>query len=122
MSSPTPFLVVPAVAWTVVAGLALIASVVLSVRARRADAAAAPWDPFGVGFPVAAVAAVGGYAVGAVTVGRFSTGAAAFGVLWPAMAAMALVHVLTRCVRVRPTWAGPVFAAVGAALHGSLPG
>ncbi|MEU6608569.1 hypothetical protein ABZ922_26515 [Streptomyces shenzhenensis] len=50
------------------------------------------------------------------------TGAAAFGVLWPAMAAMALAHVLTRCVRVRPTWAGPVFAAVGAALHGSLPG
>ncbi|MEU1304142.1 hypothetical protein [Streptomyces shenzhenensis] len=116
MSSPTPLLVVPVVVWTVVAGLALIGSVVLSVRA------AAPWHPFGVGFPLAAVAAVGGYAVGAVAVGRFSIGAAAFGVLWPAMAAMALAHVLTRCVRVRPTWAGPVFAAVGAALHGSLPG
>jgi hypothetical protein len=116
--NPSPLLVVPAVLWTVAAGVSVIASVVL---ARRREPASAGWNPFGTDFPVIAPAAVAGYAVAAVLRGHFSLPDAVFAVLWPAMAASALVYAARRRTPSWPRWAGPVFAAAGAALYGALP-
>ncbi len=116
--SPSPLLVVPAALWTVVAGAAVIAAIVL---AGRREPASAGWNPFGRDFPVGASAAVAGYVVAAAVRGQFSLRDAALGFLWPAMAASALVYVAGRHDRPLPRWAGPVFAAAGAALYGALP-
>ena len=120
MDSPTPLLVAPALLWTAVAAVSLIASIVLSVRAKRRETASDAWSPIDTGFPVVAMGAVAGYAVAAVIVGQFSPGSAAFSVLWPAMAGSALTYVAGRRTRSWPHWAGATFAAVGAALYGSL--
>ncbi|MFF4753796.1 hypothetical protein ACWD5R_23465 [Streptomyces sp. NPDC002514] len=112
-------LVTAALVWTAVAGVASVGSVVCSVGAGRTRETVGAWQPYGPDFPVSAVAAVTGYAAGA---SRFSVGAAAFGVLWPAMAATALAHLARRRGRAWPGWASAVFAAVGAGLYGSLPG
>jgi hypothetical protein len=114
----SPLLVVPAVLWTVVAGVAVIASIVL---ARRRGPASGGWNPFGTHFPVTASAAVAGYAVAAAVRGHFSLPDAAFAVLWPAMAASALAHAAGRRTRAWPRWAAPAFSAAGAALYGALP-
>ncbi|MGW2549094.1 hypothetical protein [Streptomyces sp. NPDC001635] len=121
MSSPTPLLVVPALLWTAVAGASLITSIVLTIRTRRRDTASAVWNPFGPDFPAAVTAAIAGYAVAAVVRGHFSVGSAAFAILWPTMAASALAFAVRGRNRSWPQWAGPAFAAVGAALYGSLP-
>lgn len=117
---PSPLLVVPAVLWTVVAAAAVIASVTLSGRARRREPESAVWNPFGPDLPYVALAAVAGYAVAAVVRGEFSLSAAAFGILWPAMAATALAYAAGRRGRTLPRWVGPAFAAVGAVLYGAL--
>ncbi|MFI6928851.1 hypothetical protein [Streptomyces sp. NPDC050287] len=116
--SPSPVLVVPAALWTGVAGVAVIASIVLT---RRRERASAGWNPFGTDFPVVASAAFAGYAVAAAVRGEFSLPDAAFAFLWPATAASALAYVAGRRDRSLPRWAGPVFAAAGAALYGALP-
>ncbi|WP_030677147.1 hypothetical protein [Streptomyces cellulosae] len=89
--------------------------------AGRREPASAGWHPFGRDFPVGAAAAIAGYAVAAAVRGQFSLRDAALGFLWPAMAASALVYVAGRHDRPLPRWAGPVFAAAGAALYGALP-
>ncbi|MGW2965059.1 hypothetical protein ACWDGI_42360 [Streptomyces sp. NPDC001220] len=121
MSSPSPLLVAPALLWTAVAGIALITSIVLSVRTGRQQTPSGAWNPFGPGFLPAAAAAAAGYAVGAVAVGHFSPGSAVFSILWPAMATSALDFTARRRNRSWPRWAGPAFAALGAALYGALP-
>ncbi|MFJ6707956.1 MULTISPECIES: hypothetical protein [unclassified Streptomyces] len=121
MSSPSPALVVPVVLWTVIAGAALITTIVLSVRAGRRQAPSGSWNPYGPGFLFVAAAAAVGYAAAAVVTGRFSWAGAAFGILWPVMAASALDFTARRRAPSRSRWAGPLFAAVGAALYGSLP-
>ena len=121
MDSPTPLLVVPAVLWTAIACASLITSIVLSIRAKGPNTTSAAWNPFGPGFPVAAVAAIAGYAVAAIVGGHFSLGTAVFSTLWPAMAASALAYTAGRRGRSWPLWASGVFAAAGAALYGSLP-
>ncbi|MFF0162360.1 hypothetical protein ACFYRY_33180 [Streptomyces sp. NPDC005263] len=116
--NPSPLLVVPAVLWTVVAGVAVIAVIVLP---RRREPASAAWNPFGPDFPVVALAAIAGYAVAAAVRGHVSLPSAAFAVLWPAMAASTLARVAGRRTRSWPRWATVAFAAVGAALYGALP-
>ncbi|MFJ2832595.1 hypothetical protein ACIPC1_34435 [Streptomyces sp. NPDC087263] len=121
MSSPTPLLVVPALLWTAAAGASVVTSIAVSIRAKRQATAAAAWNPFDTGFPIAAIAAIVGYALAAVIAGHLSAGSAAFSVLWPAMAASALAYAAGRRTRVWPQWVSAAFAAVGAALYGSLP-
>ncbi|MYZ35683.1 MULTISPECIES: hypothetical protein [unclassified Streptomyces] len=121
MNSPSPVLIILALLWTVAAGTALIASITLSVRGKRREAEFAAWNPFGTGFLIAATAAIASYAVAAIATDHFSPSGAAFGVLWPAMAAMALSYVARRRTPSWPWWASAIFAAVGAALYGSLP-
>ncbi|MEU5108054.1 MULTISPECIES: hypothetical protein [unclassified Streptomyces] len=121
MSAPGPFLVIPATLWTVAAAASLIAAIALSVRTKRRGAAPDGWNPFGAGFPVTAMAAITGYAVAVVATDRFYPRTAAFSVLWPAMAAVALAHVAGRRARGWPQWATAAFAAVGAGLYGALP-
>ncbi len=119
MSSPTPLLVVPALLWTAAAGASLITSIALSIRAKRHATAA--WNPFDAGFPIPATAAIAGYTLAAVITESFSPGNAAFSVLWPTMAATAVAYTAERRTRTWPQWAGAAFAAIGAALYGSLP-
>ncbi|MFE7124883.1 hypothetical protein [Streptomyces sp. NPDC057617] len=121
MNSPSPLLIILALLWTVAAGTALIASIVLSVRGKRREAEFVAWNPVGTGFLIAATAAIAGYVVAAVATNHFSPSSAAFSVLWPAMAAMALSYVAARRTPSWPWWAGAIFAAAGAALYGSLP-
>lgn len=121
MHVPSPLLVVPLLLWTAVAAAAVLTSLVLSVRAGRRETAHVGWNPFGPGFPVTASAAVAGYTVAAVTAGHASFTAVAFGVLWPAMAAVALAHAAGRRMPCWPRWATVAFAAVGAVLHGAQP-
>ncbi|MCX4701764.1 hypothetical protein OG252_38130 [Streptomyces sp. NBC_01352] len=121
--NPSPFLVVPAMLWTAVAALAVLAVLVLFVRSvrREPEPASDAWDPFGTGFPVIALAAVAAFTVAAAVQGHFSLGDTGLGILWPVMAATALVHAAGRRGRSWPRWSGAAFAAVGAALYGSLP-
>jgi hypothetical protein len=121
MDSPTPLLVIPALLWTAVAAAALITSIALSVRAKRRETAAEAWNPIGTDFPVVALGAVAGYALAAIIDGQFSPGNAAFSVLWPTMAGSALTYAAGRLTRSWPHWASAAFAAIGAALYGSLP-
>ncbi|MEU5522273.1 hypothetical protein ABZ759_16820 [Streptomyces sp. NPDC047860] len=121
MNSPSPLLVVPVILWTAAAAAAVIASIALSIRANRPETASAAWNPLGPGFPITATAAIAGYAVAAVATGHFSFVAAAFSVLWPAMAAVALAYAAGRRTRSWPHWATVAFAAVGAVLYGSQP-
>jgi hypothetical protein len=120
MDSPSPLLVAPALLWTAVAAVCLIASITLSLRAKRRETASDAWNPVGTDLPVVAMGAVAGYAVAAVIAGQFSPGSAAFSVLWPAKAGSALTYAAERWTRSWRHWAGAAFAAVGAALHGSL--
>ncbi|MFE7440913.1 hypothetical protein ACFU7X_10665 [Streptomyces chartreusis] len=120
MDSPTPFVVAPALLWTAVAAASLITSIALSVRAKRREMAPHPWNPIGTDFPVVAIGAIAGYAVAAFIDGQFSPGSAAFSILWPTMAGTALTYAAARRARSWPHWASAVFAAVGAALYGSL--
>ncbi|MFI2375488.1 hypothetical protein ACH5AO_10510 [Streptomyces sp. NPDC018964] len=126
MSSPSPLLVVPTVLWTAVAAVAVITVIVRSVRSRRrsADTAGspAPWDPYGPDFTVAVVAAAVGYVVGALITQRFTVGQAALGILWPTLAATALAQVARGRLRGSAPAVTALFAAVGAALLGVLPG
>ncbi|MGW3285553.1 hypothetical protein ACWDR3_13020 [Streptomyces sp. NPDC001002] len=119
--SPNPLLVAPALLWTAVAGVSLIASIALSVRARRRGTASDAWNPIDPDFPLVALGAVAGYAIAAVIGGHLSSGTAMFSVLWPAMAGSALTYAAGRRNRSCPRWVGAAFAAVGAALYGSLP-
>ncbi|MGW5335854.1 hypothetical protein [Streptomyces bauhiniae] len=119
MDSPTP-LVVPALLWTAVAAASLVTSIALSVRAKRRQTASDAWNPIDTDFPVIAVGAIAGYAVAAVIADQFSPGSAAFSILWPAMAGLALTYAAERRTRSWPHWASAAFAAVGAALYGSL--
>ena len=96
----------------------MIASIVLG---RRREPPSAGWNPFGPDFPVVALAATAGYAVAAAVRGQFSLPDAVFAALWPAMGASALAYAAGRRTRSWPRWAGPAFAAVGAALYGALP-
>ncbi|WP_369166454.1 hypothetical protein AB5J49_00540 [Streptomyces sp. R28] len=122
MDSPTPLLVIPALLWTAIAGACLITSIVLSVRAKRRETASDAWNPIGAGFQAVAVGAVAGYAVAAIIDGHFSPGSAVFSILWPTMAGSALTYAAgRRSTRSWPHWASAAFAAVGAALYGSLP-
>ncbi|WP_155055319.1 hypothetical protein [Streptomyces blattellae] len=121
MDSPTPLLVIPALLWTAVAAASLIASIALSVRARRWEKGSDAWNPFDTDSPVIAVGAIAGYAVAAVIGGHLSAGSAAFSILWPAMAGSALTYAAGRRTRSWPRRAGAAFAAAGAALFGSLP-
>ncbi|WP_158693261.1 hypothetical protein [Streptomyces viridochromogenes] len=99
----------------------LITSIALSVRARRRETASDAWNPFDTGFPVVGIAAIAGYAVAVIIDGHFSPGTAAFSILWPAMAGSALSYAAGRRTRSWSHWASAAFAAVGAALYGSLP-
>lgn len=120
MDSPTPLLVVPAMLWTAVAAVSLITAITYSVLAKRRQRASEAWNPADMGFPVVALGAIGGYAVAAIITGQFSPGSAAFSILWPALAGSALTHTAGSGTRSWPHWAGATFAAVGAALYGSL--
>ncbi|MFJ5258970.1 hypothetical protein ACIQAC_00640 [Streptomyces sp. NPDC088387] len=121
MSSPSPLLVAPAALWTLVAGTALLATIVTAERARRRDADAVAWEPYGFDSWVALPAALVAYALAAAVADRFSLGAAAFAVLWPAMAATCLTYMAGKYAPSWPRWGSPAFAAVGAGLYGSLP-
>ncbi|WP_030857407.1 hypothetical protein [Streptomyces sp. NRRL S-37] len=126
MSSPSPLLVVPTVLWTAVAAVAVVTAIVRSVRIRRRSAdpagSSAPWNPYGPDFTVAVVAAAAGYAVGALIARRFTVGQAALGILWPTLAATALAQAARGRLRGSAPVVTVLFAAVGAALLGVLPG
>ncbi|WP_330177968.1 hypothetical protein OG875_17135 [Streptomyces sp. NBC_01498] len=121
MTSPNPLLIVLMLLWTVVAGVALIASIALSAQGKRREAEFVAWNPFGTDYLIAAAAAIAGYAVAAVAADHFSAASAGFSVLWPAMAATALSYVAARRRPSWPLWASAVFAALGAGLYGFLP-
>jgi hypothetical protein len=121
MSSPTPLLVVPALLWTVVAGASVIASVVISVRAKRRGTSPTAWNPFAPPFPAALAVAAFGYFAAALAAGQLSFGAAAFASLWPAMAASALHHAASGRAYTWPDWGTYAFAGLGALLYGALP-
>ncbi|MGW6457179.1 hypothetical protein ACWF94_14880 [Streptomyces sp. NPDC055078] len=122
MSAVTPFLVVPAALWTLIAGAAVVVSSWLSVRARRSGAERALWHPFAAPFPAALLAAALGYVAAASTVGGLSLRAALFCSLWPAMAATALLYTAAAYSPRWPNVTGGAWAALGGALYGALPG
>ncbi|MEU9335180.1 hypothetical protein AB0D49_18710 [Streptomyces sp. NPDC048290] len=109
---------VPATLWNLAAILAQGTAIVLAVRARRRDPADEGWNPFGPRFPLAVAAAIAGFTTATLLTGRFSLGAAAFGVLWPAAAGVAAAEVAARRMPPWPRWPGPLFAAAGALLFG----
>jgi hypothetical protein len=121
--NPSPFLVVPAMLWTVAAALAVVAALLFSLRTgrREPESASAAWNPFGPGFPAIGLAAVAGYAVAAAVRGELALADGAFAVLWPTTASTALAYAGERGERTLPRWTGPAFAAAGAVLYGALP-
>ncbi|MDF3146092.1 MULTISPECIES: hypothetical protein [unclassified Streptomyces] len=121
---PSPLLVVPAALWTTAAFVAVVAAMVAAAlpgRARRQRMVTDDWSPLGRDFPVVALAASVAYVVVAAVRSQFAPSSAAFGILWPAMAATAVSYAAGLRSRPLPRWAGVTFAATGAALYGSLP-
>ncbi|WKX08500.1 hypothetical protein [Streptomyces sp. NL15-2K] len=117
MESVNPLIAAPAILWTIIGGVCILASIFVSMRGGRGQENGS-WNPFSSDYLIHVGAAALGYLATAIPLDRANAGSAFFTALLAAMMASAFDFLV---LRGRQHWPPLLYAVSGGALYGAMP-